>query len=237
MHSWKGRYEHFARPYFASYTKTKMSRVADLKALSEELSSKSCPLGHEYDPDLHYAVAHFRILDGSLPEHPSLGRSVNLFAPVGEEKFWVKSDTPVFGYFFYYTLDMAVCPYLASIFGMPIWHPRNETQVDELLKAGVEVYVTPLLVLAMTCLRAMMQSFPGARTRCTKNSRLFISSTRRCCILLMTFSGTWASKAQNTLKRWRAKLLVLILRDYCNDYDYFGYYRFESTEKSLKAHG
>jgi hypothetical protein len=59
---------------------------------------------------------------------------------------------------------MAVCPYLASIFGMPIWHPRNEAQVDELLKAGVEVYVTPLLVLAMTCLRAMMQSFPGART-------------------------------------------------------------------------
>ena len=209
MHSWKGRYEHFARPYFASYTKTKMSRVADLKALSEELSSKSCPLGHEYDPDLHYAVAHFRILDGSLPEHPSLGRSVNLFAPVGEEKFWVKSDTPVFGYFFYYTLDMAVCPYLASIFGMPIWHPRNETQVDELLKAGVEVYVTPLLVLAMTCLRAMMQSFPGARTlMMRKKSRLFISSTRRCCILLMTFSGTWASKAQNTLKRWRAKLLV-----------------------------
>jgi hypothetical protein len=118
-----------------------MSKGADPKALEElsELYFKSCPLGHEYDPDLHYAVAHFRILDGSLPEHPSLGRSVNLFAPVGEEKFWVKSDTPVFGYFFYYTLDMAVCPYLASIFGMPIWHPKDEAQVDELLNAGVEV--------------------------------------------------------------------------------------------------
>jgi len=34
---------------------------------------------------------------------------------------------------------MAVCPYLASIFGMPIWHPRDEDEVDELLKAGVEV--------------------------------------------------------------------------------------------------
>jgi hypothetical protein len=45
----------------------------------------------------------------------------------------------VFGYFFFYTLDMAVCPYLASIFGMPIWHPTNEAEVDELLKAGVNV--------------------------------------------------------------------------------------------------
>jgi hypothetical protein len=51
----------------------------------------------------------------------------------------IKSDTPVFGYFFYYTLDMAVCPYLASIFGMPIWHPKNKAQVDQLLEAGVEV--------------------------------------------------------------------------------------------------
>jgi hypothetical protein len=32
--------------------------------------------------------------------------------------------------------------------------------------------------------------------------------------LWMTFSGTWASKAQNTLKRWRAELLVLMLCDY-----------------------
>jgi len=26
-----------------------------------------------------------------------------------------------------------------GIFGMPIWHPRDEDEVDELLKAGVEV--------------------------------------------------------------------------------------------------
>ena len=116
-----------------------MAKVVDPKVRSEELSLKSCPLGHEYDPDLHDAVAHFRILDGSLPEHPSFGRSVNFFAPKGEAKYWVRSNTPVFGYFFYYTLDMAVCPYLASIFGMPIWHPRDEDEVDELLKARVEV--------------------------------------------------------------------------------------------------
>ena len=107
--------------------------------LSLNLCPEHCPLGHQYDPDLHDAIAHLRILDGSLPEHSKHGRAVNFFAPDGTAKFWVKASSPVFGYSFYYTLDMAICPYLASIFGMPIWHPTNEAEVDELLKAGVKV--------------------------------------------------------------------------------------------------
>ena len=139
MHRWRGRYDHFACPHFASYEITKRTKLADPKVLSEELSLKSCPLGHEYDADLHNAIAHLRILDGSLPEHAKLGSAVNFFAPAGTAKYWVKSSSPVFGYFFYYTLDMAICPYLASIFGMPIWHPTKEAEVDELLNAGVQV--------------------------------------------------------------------------------------------------
>jgi hypothetical protein len=139
LHSWKGKFTYFARPYFAPYEITKRTKQADAKLLSEELSLSSCPLGHQYDSDLHDAISHLRILDGSLPEHPRHGRSVNFFAPEGTAKYWVKSSSPVFGYFFFYTLDMAVCPYLASIFGMPIWHPTNEAEVDELLKAGVNV--------------------------------------------------------------------------------------------------
>ena len=139
MHRWRGRYDHFARPHFASYEITKRTKLADPKVLSEELSLKSCPLGHEYDADLHDAIAHLRILDGSLPEHAKLGCAVNFFAPAGTAKYWVKSSSPVFGYFFYYTLDMAICPYLTSIFGMPIWHPTKEAEVDELLNAGVQV--------------------------------------------------------------------------------------------------
>ena len=125
----------------ASYEITKKTKLADPKVLSEELSLKSCPLGHEYDADLHDAIAHLRILDGSLPEHAKLGRAVNFFAPAGTAKYWVKSSSSVFGYFFYYTLDrdMAICPYLASIFGMPIWHSTKEAVVDEILNAGVQV--------------------------------------------------------------------------------------------------
>ena len=110
-----------------------MLSVADPKVLSEGLSLKLCPLGHKYDADLHDAITRLRILDGSLPEHAKLGSAVNFFAPAGTAKYWVKSSSPVFGYFFYYTLDMAICPYLASIFGMPIWHPTKEAEVDELL--------------------------------------------------------------------------------------------------------
>jgi len=88
LHSWKGRYEHFARPYFAPYKKTKMSKGVDPKAL-EELSFKSCPLGHEYDQHLQNAihVAQLRILDGSLPVHPKHGSAVNFFAPAGAQKY------------------------------------------------------------------------------------------------------------------------------------------------------
>ena len=74
MHSWKGNFANFARPYFAPYEITKRTKLADAKVLSEELSLSSCPLGHQYDPDLHDAIAHLRILDGSLPEHPKPAR-------------------------------------------------------------------------------------------------------------------------------------------------------------------
>jgi len=105
----------------------------------ELLSRRSCPLGHEYDADVHDAIAHLRILDGSLAPHSKHGRSVNFFAPPGEAKYWVRPSSPVFGFFFFYTLDKAVCPYLASIFGMSIWHPTTEAEVDKLLGAGVQV--------------------------------------------------------------------------------------------------
>ena len=46
----------------------------------------------------------------------------------GKMRYWVRKSTPAFGFFFYYTLDMAICPYLVSIFGgMKIWHPTIES--------------------------------------------------------------------------------------------------------------
>ena len=69
MHSWGGRYEHFARPHLAAYEITKLSKMRknsglDPKAASEEMSLKSCPLGHQYDPDLHYIISLLLVLDG-----------------------------------------------------------------------------------------------------------------------------------------------------------------------------
>ena len=135
LYRWNGKFEHFCRPYIAAYDKTKAkNKGLDLDSGVET----SCPLGHTYDADIHDAIAHLRILDGSLPAHPTHGRSVNFFADVGLPKYWVKASTPAFGFFFYYTLDKAVCPFLATIFGMP-WHPTNEAEVDTLLEAQVKV--------------------------------------------------------------------------------------------------
>ena len=100
---------------------------------------RSCPLGHEYDPDIHDAIANLRILEGSLPEHARHGSAFNCFAPKREMKYWVRESTPAFG-FFYYTLDMVICPYLVSSFGgINTWHPYTETEGNELLATRVDV--------------------------------------------------------------------------------------------------
>ena len=57
----------------------------------------------------------------------------------GAVKFWVKAFTLAFGFFLYYTLDKVVCPYLANLFGMRIFHPTTEEEVKELLDATVDV--------------------------------------------------------------------------------------------------
>jgi len=112
----------------------------------------SSPLANTYDAaDIHDAIAHLRILDGSLPAHPTdlHGRSVNFFADVGRPKYWIEASSLAFGFFLYYTLDKAVCPFLATIFGMPIWHPTNEAEVDTLMEAQVNVSVSPLRVFQL----------------------------------------------------------------------------------------
>jgi hypothetical protein len=46
---------------------------------------------------LHDVVANLRRLDGSIETHPQYGAPVNLFAPKGTRKYWVKASTPVLG--------------------------------------------------------------------------------------------------------------------------------------------
>jgi hypothetical protein len=55
-----------------------------------------------------------------------------------------KASTPAFEFFFSYTLDKAVCPFLATIFEMTIWHPTNKAEVDTLLEAHGNMYVSQL---------------------------------------------------------------------------------------------
>jgi hypothetical protein len=68
-------------------------------------------------------------MDGRLPamQHAKAlhGSSVNFFADLGQLKYWVRAASPTFGFVFDHTLDKVVCPHLATIFGMSIWHPTN----------------------------------------------------------------------------------------------------------------
>ena len=71
-------------------------------------------------------------------------------------KYWVKESKLAFGFFFYYTLDMVICTYLVSIFGMKIWHPTTEAEVDEL-----ELLLPSRRVSVGCARREVMQCFPG----------------------------------------------------------------------------
>ena len=42
-------------------------------------------------------MVNLRRLDGNIETHPQYGAPVNLFAPKGTRKYWVKASTPVLG--------------------------------------------------------------------------------------------------------------------------------------------
>ena len=65
--------------------------------------------------------------------------SFNFFAPFGQPKFWVKKGAHPFGYFFFYVLDKAICPFLAETLRLPLLHPTTPEQVDKLLTTTVDV--------------------------------------------------------------------------------------------------
>ena len=51
--------------------------------------------------------------------------SAKFFAPFGQPKFWVKKGAYPFGYFCFYALEKAICPYLAETLGIPLLHPTT----------------------------------------------------------------------------------------------------------------
>jgi hypothetical protein len=73
-------------------TKNRRSNLA-----SEIDESKMCPFAEHYDADLHDFLSDLRRIDGTLPPHQQYGPPVNLFAPKGSRKYWVRASTPVLG--------------------------------------------------------------------------------------------------------------------------------------------
>jgi hypothetical protein len=98
-----------------------------------------CPFAELYDADLHDFLSNLRRVDGSLQPHPQYGPPVNIFAPKGSRKYWIRASTPVLGFFLFLVLDKVVCPFLVKYYEMPIWHPTSERTLDELLDAKVDL--------------------------------------------------------------------------------------------------
>ena len=130
------KYERFCAHYIPNNIKTKIRRSGVPIDIDD---SKMCPFAELYDADLHYFLSNLRRVDGSLPVHQQYGPLVNLFAPKGSCKYWIRASTPVLGYFLFLVLDKVVCPFLVKYFEMLIWHPTSERTLDELLHAKVDL--------------------------------------------------------------------------------------------------
>ena len=65
--------------------------------MAEVDDTKQCPLSEHYDGNTHDVLANLRRLDGNIETHAQYGVPVNLFAPAGKRKYWVKASTPALG--------------------------------------------------------------------------------------------------------------------------------------------
>jgi hypothetical protein len=138
MCRWGGKYDKLNLSYVPGYKKTQ-AKKNKVELPNQKDDYRSCPLSHEYDAHIHDALSQLRILDGARPVHAQHGPPVNFFSPKGQPKYWVGKKSGPFGFFFYYTLDEVICPYLAAMFEMDIFHPKTEAAVDELLAATVDL--------------------------------------------------------------------------------------------------
>ena len=88
------KYERFCAIYVPNYVKSKNRRS---EVMAEVDDTKQCPLSEHYDGNTHDVLANLRRLDGNIETHAQYGVPVNLFAPAGKRKYWVKASTPALG--------------------------------------------------------------------------------------------------------------------------------------------
>ena len=85
----------FTAVYVPNHIKSRKRRHGDA---NDPDDLKTNPMSEHYDPNLHDLLANMRRLDGTLPPHDKFGPPVNLIAPKGSRKYWIKSSTSAFGY-------------------------------------------------------------------------------------------------------------------------------------------
>ncbi len=88
------KYERFCAKYVPNNEKSKNKRNKKEVDIDD---TRQCPFGEHYDGTTHDFLSNLRRIDGSIETHAQFGPPVNLFAPKGARKYWVKASTPVLG--------------------------------------------------------------------------------------------------------------------------------------------
>ena len=89
MRRWECRYETFNPVHYPNHLVTKAKK--EHVTLPRDQPTW-CPLVHKFDPNIHFAVAHWqlRVFFGRIPVHYKHGAHVIFFAPAGAVKLCVR---------------------------------------------------------------------------------------------------------------------------------------------------
>ena len=81
--SWDGLFNYFCAVYQTGHQRRKANR----HEAADQEESKMCPLAHDFNLQIHYAIVNLRRSDGSILPHQDHGRSVDFFTGKGKRKF------------------------------------------------------------------------------------------------------------------------------------------------------
>ncbi len=86
--------ERFCGFYLPNHVKSKNRRN---RVMVEVDDTKQCQFNEHYNGNTNEVLSNLRHLSGNIETHPQYCIPVNMFAPAGKRKYWVKASTPALG--------------------------------------------------------------------------------------------------------------------------------------------
>jgi mRNA turnover protein 4 len=85
------------KPGKLSFPVGMLDQLRKLGMVVEVDDTKQCQFNEHYNGNTNEVLSNLRHLSGNIETHPQYCIPVNMFAPAGKRKYWVKASTPALG--------------------------------------------------------------------------------------------------------------------------------------------